>query len=122
MIIVFADDRTVAVLSDIAEVRSECETIDVEGGVYHFFDHCGQRLQPRFITNVRRSFWFGDSSEKTFELELDPEDDGSQFDTLLANAVAVDPPNASFATLAQVANYISENRRLHSSAPNKAIR
>jgi hypothetical protein len=95
MIIVFADDQTVTVLPAIASVRRECEAVDVEDGVYRFFDEMGRRLIPRFIAPVeRRSLLFGaikSIGSGNFELELDPQDQGSAFETSIASVVAINP-------------------------------
>lgn len=95
MIIVFADDQTVDVLPDIASVRRECEVVDVEDGVYRFFDEMGRRLVPRFIASVERRpqllGLFTSIDGGSFELELDPQDDGSAFETSLANVVVIEP-------------------------------
>ena len=113
MIIIFADDQTVTVLPDISSVRAECEAIDVEEGAYRFFDDQGRSLVPRFIAPVRRtSLPFGTKlvGGGNFELDLDPQDEGSAFETSVANVVAIEP-NRWFATIADLARYVAENRR-----------
>ena len=113
MILVFADDQTVTVLPDISAVRVECEAIDVEEETYRFFDELGRTLIPRFTSPVRRSSWlFGITtvSGGDFELDVDPHDDGSNFDKSVANAVVIEP-NRWFATIEQMAHYIAENRK-----------
>ena len=113
MIIGFTDDQTVLVFPDIASVRGQCEAIDVEEGTWHFFNEYGRRLKPRIITAVRRtSLPFGVKliGGGSFDLEPDPEDEGAAFDTLLANAVNMEP-NRSFATIADLARHVNENRR-----------
>ena len=117
MIIVFNDDQTVEVFPDIASVRGHCEAIDVEEGAFHFFDEHGRRLKPRIITAVRRtSLPFGVKliGGGNFDLELDPEDEGVAFDTLLANAIEIEP-NGRFATIADLARHVDENRQRKSS-------
>ncbi|MCM3874196.1 MAG: hypothetical protein ND895_26200 [Pyrinomonadaceae bacterium] len=115
MIIVFADDQTVDVLADIASVRRECEAVDVEDGVYRFFDELGRRLVPRFIAPVERGpiiiGVFTSIGSGSFELELDPQDDGSSFETSLANVVAIEP-NGRFTTIPDLASHVAEKRRL----------
>src|SRR5947207_1378776 len=111
MIIVFADDQTVSVLPDVASVRRECETVDVDDGVYRFFDELGRRLVPRFVTPVERtSLLFGAIKSVgggNFELALDPQDQGLAFDGALAKVVAIDP-NPNFATVAELARYVAD--------------
>ena len=104
MIIVFADDQTVAVLPDLSAVRAECETVDVEDGVYRFFDDLGRSLLPHFTAPVRRTpllFGIKAVSGGDIELELDPHDDGSNFETSVAKADAIEP-NRWFATVEQM--------------------
>jgi len=113
MIIVVADDQTVTVLPDISSVRSECEAIDVEEGAYRFFDELGRSLVPRFSAPVRRtSLPFGIKlvGGGNFVLDMDPQDQGSAFETSVANVVAIEP-NRWFATIADLARYVAENRR-----------
>lgn len=118
MIIAFTDDQTVLVFPDISSVRGQCEAIDVEEGTWHFFDEYGRRLKPRIITAVRRtSLPFGVKliGGGNFDLdEPDPQDEGATFDTLLANAVDMEP-NRSFATIADLARHVDQNRRGKSS-------
>jgi hypothetical protein len=112
MIIVFADDQTVSVFPDIASVRTECEAIDVEEGTFSFFDELGRSLVPRFISPVKRSsLFFGIKlvGGGNFELDVDPQDQSS-FEASLANAVAIEP-NRWFATIADLARYVAENRK-----------
>jgi hypothetical protein len=113
MIIAFADDQTVQVLPDTAAVRRECEAVDVESGTYRFFDELGRSLIPRFISPVRwTSLPFGIKlvGGGNFELDLDPQDQGSAFETSLANVVAIER-NRWFATIADLASYVAENRK-----------
>lgn len=115
MIIVFADDQTVAVFPDMRSVRIECEAIDVEEGTYSFFDELGRRLVPRFTTPVSRtSIFFGAVQlvgGGNFELELDDRDDGSAFEKSIADALLIDR-NPRFASVAELARHVSDNRRL----------
>jgi hypothetical protein len=113
MIIVFADDQTVQVLPDMASVRGECEAVDVESGTFRFFDELGRSLIPRFIAPVRwSSLPFGIKlvGGGDFELDLDPQDQGSAFETSLANVVAIEP-NRWFATIGDLARYVADNRK-----------
>ena len=113
MIIVFADDQTVAVLADMESVRAECEAVDVESGAFQFFDELGRSLTPRFVTPVRRTpllFGIGMVGGGDFELDLNEHDDASAFETALANAVVIET-NPWFATIADLATHVAENRR-----------
>jgi hypothetical protein len=114
MIIVFEGDQTVTVLPDVASVRLECEAVDVEDGLYRFFDEMGRPLVPRFIAPVERnSLLFGTITTVGggfYELELDLQDQGPSFETSLGSVVAINP-NPSFPTIADLARHVAENRR-----------
>ena len=113
MIIVFADDQTVTVLPDISAVRVECEAVDVEEQTYRFFDELGRTLIPRFTSPVRRSrliFGIKVVGGGNFELDVDPHDDGSNFDEAVAKAVVIES-NRWFATIEEMAHYVTENRK-----------
>jgi hypothetical protein len=113
MIIVFADDQTVNVLSDIDAVRRECEAVDVDEGVYRFFDEFGRQLIPRWVIPVkRRSIFRSMKSVGTgrFELEVDSQNQDEAFETSIANVVAIEP-NAEFESVADLAHYVAENRQ-----------
>ena len=113
MIIAFHDDKTVEVFSDISSVRGQCEAIDVEARSFTFFNEYGQRLSARVISAVRRtSLPFGMKlvGGGNYELDLDADDKGTAFDTFLGDALAIEP-NADFATIADLARFVAENRR-----------
>jgi hypothetical protein len=114
MIIVFEDDQTVGVFPHIESVRTACEAVDVEDGVYGFFDEYGRRLVPIVIKPVSRTSLFFGAIQSVggghFKLELDAQDDGSTFDQAIATAVAIDR-NRWFASVADLARHVSDNRR-----------
>lgn len=120
MIIEFADDQTITVHPDIESVRAECEAVDVESGAFNFFDELGRRLIPRFVAPVSRtSLIFGIElvSGGDFELDVDAEDQGSAFETSLANAVAIEP-NRWFETIADLSSYVAERRKRNEEISN----
>jgi hypothetical protein len=109
MIFVFADDRMITVLPDVAAVRLECESVDVEDGAYCFFDEQGRPLIPRIISPVQRTslpFGLQSAGNGRFELELDPNAEVGAFDRLMANAVGIEP-NQWFETLSDLARNVS---------------
>ena len=113
MIIAFADDQTATVFPDIASVRRDCEAVDVEAGVYRFFDEYGRRLKPRIINPVLRTSLplavkLIDGGD--FDLEPDLDDEGVAFDQLLAKTIAIEP-DKPFATPTDLEHYVRENRR-----------
>jgi hypothetical protein len=112
VIIVVCDDRTIRVLPDFESVRRDCEPVDVEDGLYRFFDELGRRLVPRFIKPAERVPWrFGEIiGDGEFELELDLTDTGFEFDAEITGVVAI-RPNPRFATTNDLARYVAENRQ-----------
>jgi hypothetical protein len=54
MIFVFDEDNTMMILGDIEEVRKECEGIDVEEGVFLFFNENGYILNSKIISPTKR--------------------------------------------------------------------
>jgi hypothetical protein len=113
MFFVIADDTVLEVLPDIAAVRRECEPIDVQNGVYSFFDQHGRRLIPRFTqpveTNSSLFGLWGSVGGGSFELDSDPLDDGSTFEAMLASAAALGP-NPWFASIDEVARSVRDSR------------
>jgi hypothetical protein len=111
MIIVFADDRTVFVLPDIRAVRTECEAVDVEDGVYSFFNELGQRLIPVAVNPVSRtsSFLGKAISGGDFDLRLDRSDDGTAFERAIAEAASL-VPNTNFSSVSDLASYVRNNQ------------
>ena len=113
MIIVFADDQTVEVFSDLGSVRGHCEAIDVEEGCFRFFDEKGWELRPRIITPVRRTalpLGVQLVGGGNFDLELASESEDGAFERLLDNVVAIEP-NKWFQTKSDLARHVAENRR-----------
>jgi len=110
MFIVFADDKTVTVLRDIDSVRRECETVDVEDGIYTFFDELGRHLLPTWTAPVqRKSGFLGSVSGGSFELKLDPEDSGSSFHASIADVVLLES-NPLFETISDLISYVESNQ------------
>jgi hypothetical protein len=59
MIFVFAEDATLHVAVDIADVHRMSEPIDVESSVFLFYDRDGRPLIPRFTKPNRQTRLFG---------------------------------------------------------------
>lgn len=47
------EDGTLDVFESLQQIRRQCEGIDVESGVWDFFDHAGKPLTPLFHTPNR---------------------------------------------------------------------
>jgi hypothetical protein len=70
-IFALGEDGVVTLHADLAAVRTQCEGIDVESGVWDFFDAAGKPLEPRFIVPNRVSKVLGKivaASSGVFEL------------------------------------------------------
>ena len=59
MVFIFNDDGTLEVVNSLEEVRRNCEGIDVENGVFRFFDENGNHLEPRFTKPNKTCQVFG---------------------------------------------------------------
>jgi hypothetical protein len=76
MILVFQDDRTLSVASDEASVYRNCEGVDVQSGVYRFYNESGNSLKVVFDVPVKQgkwwSLWSVDSGLYHLEVDLNP--------------------------------------------------
>ena len=59
MIFVIADDNVLSVYNSENELQGACEGIDVEEGVYQFFDSAGEPLEAQFIEKNQKGKIFG---------------------------------------------------------------
>lgn len=111
MIIIFNEDQTVEVVPNFSSLKSSCEDVDVEDGVYQFYDEHGQHLIPHFITPVERSKSFLGTliGNGDYELVLDTNDDGTAFDKAINMKTAIDP-NPWFATIEDLVKRVIHNR------------
>ncbi len=108
MIFVFVEDGSLEIVSDIDEVRKNCEGIDVESSVFQFFDENGRFLEPRFTKPNKKGrflsiFEWVESGE--FELVPAVEDVSENiFDYLIE--ISELKPNPWFHTLDEVRHYL----------------
>jgi hypothetical protein len=112
VIFVFLDDGTLDVIADLEEARRDYEGIDVEGGVYRFYDEDGTRLEPRFtVPNKVRSFLGIVSSVESGKFELVRASDAGESDILkcLHDAVLLNP-NPWFKDLEEVRLFLTGKR------------
>jgi hypothetical protein len=109
VILAFADDGTVRVHAELEDVQRHCEGIDVEDGVYVFYDEAGGWLRPRFLEpNTRGRFSVGSGR---FVLEPAPApQDVIPIEIALARVSALDP-NPWFADLDAVRAHVAARRR-----------
>ncbi|MEZ0223519.1 MAG: hypothetical protein ACAH83_03115 [Alphaproteobacteria bacterium] len=75
MIFVFLEDGTMDVVENLAEAQRAYEGVDVEGGVFVFYNDRGVYLEPRFTVPNRygKFLWLFDwSSSGVYELVPNP--------------------------------------------------
>ena len=59
MIFALADDNMLSVHDSVDEMQGACEGIDVENGIFQFFDKKGAPLKPEFIEPNTQGRLFG---------------------------------------------------------------
>ena len=109
MIFVFAEDATLHVAVDIADVHRMCEPIDVESSVFLFYDRDGRPLIPRFTKPNRQTRLFGLlSTIEPGEYTLEIADPATQdpIGVALEETEALEP-NGRFANLDAVREYLA---------------
>ena len=110
MIFVFAEDGTLEVVDDLGQAQ-RYEPLDVESGVFVFYDEDGTWLKPGFSTPNRRRSFGRSSVPVVFELARSKEPDPTvdSFDVALQEATGL-KPNKYFENLAAVRRYVALKR------------
>jgi hypothetical protein len=97
------------IANDEAAVYRSCEGIDVESGVYKFYDHNGNALKPVFDAPVKRGKWWSlwSIDSGVYHLEVDPE---SSDDPLWVSFLETRDlePNERFASLEELKTFMKE--------------
>ncbi|MEZ0260009.1 MAG: hypothetical protein ACAH80_03315 [Alphaproteobacteria bacterium] len=109
MIFTFIEDGTLDIIKDIAEARRNYEGIDVESGVYTFYDAKGVYLRPHFTTPNKhgKCLWLISwSSSGIYELVADASVPHDPIALALQETQALNP-NPYFKTLDEVKAYFS---------------
>ncbi len=119
MIFALGEDGVVTLFADLAAVRTACEGVDVESGVWDFFDASGKPLEPRFIVPNRVSKVLGKivaASSGVFELV--PAHDASEPALLecLTDGILLDP-NPHFASIDALRAYLISARTIDPGDP-----
>ena len=109
LILVFQEDSTLFIANDEAAVYRECEGIDVQSGVYKFYDHNGNALKPIFNVPAKQgkwwSFWSIDSGVYHLEVDAESSDDPLWVSLLETRYLE---PNERFASLEQLKTFMRE--------------
>jgi len=93
MIFVFIEDGTLDIINNVKDAQNNYEGIDVESGVYDFYDEKGTYLKPKFTKpNKYKKYLFGlfstvESGE--FILETSPNDQEDSFHQMLQDTQAL---------------------------------
>ncbi len=104
MIFVFLDDSTLDVVSEKDNLCSKYEGIDVENGVYEFFDEGLHKMIPEFRTQNERAFLGIVSGQ--YELRATDVDRNS-FLSRLAKVSSVNP-NSWFKNVDDIRRFATE--------------
>ncbi len=107
MFFVFTEDGCLEIVDTIKEIRTNYEGIEVESGVYEFFDPKGSRLKPRFSNPNKVKKYFGLFStveSGQFDLIVDADPDTDSIFTLLQETSQL-KPNVLFKSLGDVSHY-----------------
>ena len=115
MIFAFGEDGTLELFADLGEVRVHCEGIDVESGVWDFYDENGEPLLPVFRTPSRiRTYLFGLFSSVTSsqDFSFKPAADATEPSLLqcLSPSVVL-APNSRFSSIDEVRSYLEGRSR-----------
>lgn len=110
MILAFSNDGGLELHADNEEVVMHCEGIDVDSGIYAFYDDQGRALKPVFDIPVETKsyLWFFETvSGGTYHLELDTSGDAEHilFALLECNHLA---PSQGYESLHEVKSYLRD--------------
>ncbi len=78
MIFAFAEDGGLEILKDVGEAQGSCEGIDVESGVYLFFDVQGKALKLVFTRPNESGKFLGMTRVQSGEYMLVPDEQADQ--------------------------------------------
>ena len=108
MLLVFLEDGTLDIVSDLAEAQRNYEGVDVESGVCAFYDETGVYLEPRFtVPNKYGKFlWIFDwCSSGVYELIPNPRTTEDPLWLALFETSSLSP-NKYFKTMDEVKTYL----------------
>ena len=79
LIFALGEDGVLSIFDNVETIRQECEGIDVERGVWEFYDYTGSALKPKFYSpNFIKKHLFGIfgsvTSSQNFSLVPDKEE------------------------------------------------
>ena len=111
MIFVFLDDGTLDVIANLQEAQRNYEGIDVESGIFQFFDERGIYLEPQFTEPNKTGRFLGifqwvESGQ--FKLVRQTETD-EDINLYLAETSEINP-NPYFSNLEEVRHFLQDNQ------------
>ena len=107
-IFVFLDDTTLDVCESLEDARMNYEGIDVESGIYRFYDFSGAYLKPAFSVPNRTKSLFGVAtsiSSGVFHFEIHDIESGQSMVGCLENTEALNPTDR-FSDLSQILSHL----------------
>ena len=110
MILIFEEEGTVYIAEDVVAVLRQCEGVDVDAGVYRFYDDAGRALKPVFDAPVKETtlFWRVSSvSSGRYHLEPESASESDPLWLLLHEAISLQP-NPDFDSLEHVKAYLRQ--------------
>lgn len=108
MILVFSDDGKLALYAKVEQVLMHCNSIDVDAGVYAFYDDQGRALIPIFDVPVetKQFLWFFESVVGgEYHLELDTSGNAEHILFALLECSCMEP-SLGFENLDQVKSFL----------------
>ncbi len=113
MIFVFAEDGSLDIVASFEEAQRNYDGLDVESGVFQFFDERGIYLEPQFTKPNRTGRYLGifkwaESGE--FKLIPQPENDEDDINLRLLETNEI-KPNPYFSHLEEVRQFLLNNQK-----------
>ena len=112
MIAVFVEDGPLEVAEDIDEANRSYEGIDVESGVFVFYDEQGRYLRPDFVEPNRSGRYLGLIPwcvSGRFELRAEPDAKEASFEQALDEVSRISP-NRWFRSVREVRDHLDDRR------------
>ena len=109
MIFVFIEAGTLDVADNLEEVRRDCEGVDVESGVYSFYDENGTILEAHFTAPNKRGSFLGLikwTESGVYELRPNPEADADPIGLALYETSRLNT-NRFFKSLDEVRSFLT---------------
>ena len=112
IIFAFGEDGLLSVFDDLKALQLECEGIDVESGVWDFFNYKGEPIKPNFVTpNIVKKHLFGlissVESSQNFLFVLEENNSEPNLKSVLETIVGLEDNN-HFSNIAEVKCYLEQ--------------